>query len=431
MGRHTKEPLPKKLQYYAHTLIKGNVEWGKEANGTNQGDYHDYFEIEVSPALPLISSRLVFFGHSGNGAFITNATSCPGDNTTTLTLTDTEKHTVDEAVHHADRADRLQPRPLRTKLRSRARHDSLRRARRLHGRSRNSRTTPRRNRQLAGENGDVHAARRHDAEPVGRRRADSVHAGTGANPQRRSPASTCPAAPSSARSNLERPDPARPARSRATSTSAAPESGPITGPPYTIYLDAESATLRRLGAPEGRSDPQRSHRSASRRCSTKPPNSRSRRRSLHFKEGALAPSPTRSPAAPRSTETSLTPFANPLTPSDAQRRVHGRQQRSAGACARPAAVHADAEQLDQQAPTRARTRTSRSTSHAPDGHQYLSKVKTTLPAGPRRRDPDGDAVPRSAGDARTPARPTSQIGTATVIAGSGSDAVHVQRARST
>ena len=71
---------------YAHTLIEGNVEWGKEAKGTGAGDYHDYFEINVSPELPLIRSRLVLKGTSGQGDFITNATSCPGDNTTRLSL---------------------------------------------------------------------------------------------------------------------------------------------------------------------------------------------------------------------------------------------------------------------------------------------------------------------------------------------------------
>jgi hypothetical protein len=81
-------------QYFAHTLIKGSVEWGRQANGTNVGDYHDYFEIDVSPALPLIRSRLVFEGQNGNGDFITNATSCPGHNTTTLKLTDKEGTTV-------------------------------------------------------------------------------------------------------------------------------------------------------------------------------------------------------------------------------------------------------------------------------------------------------------------------------------------------
>jgi hypothetical protein len=81
-------------QYFAHTLIKGSVEWGKQTRGTNQGDYHDYFEIDVSPALPLIRSRLVFEGRNGDGAFITNATSCPGHNTTSLKLTDKEGTTV-------------------------------------------------------------------------------------------------------------------------------------------------------------------------------------------------------------------------------------------------------------------------------------------------------------------------------------------------
>jgi hypothetical protein len=81
---------------YVHTFINGNVEWGKEARGTGEGDYHDYFEIDVSPKLPLIRSRLVFEGtlgkedKTGEGDFITNATSCPGHNTTTLKMTDLE-----------------------------------------------------------------------------------------------------------------------------------------------------------------------------------------------------------------------------------------------------------------------------------------------------------------------------------------------------
>jgi hypothetical protein len=81
-------------QWYAHTLIKGSVEWGKQAAGTGAGDYHDFFEIEVSPELPLVASRLDFEGTNGEGDFVTNATSCPGHNTTTLKMTDAEKVTV-------------------------------------------------------------------------------------------------------------------------------------------------------------------------------------------------------------------------------------------------------------------------------------------------------------------------------------------------
>ncbi len=95
-------PLPKALteeiigiptpQLYAHTLIEGNVEWGKQKKGTEKGDYHDYFEINVSAELPLISSRLTFNGRAGTGGagdFLTNPTSCTGigpQTTTTLKL---------------------------------------------------------------------------------------------------------------------------------------------------------------------------------------------------------------------------------------------------------------------------------------------------------------------------------------------------------
>ncbi len=82
-----KAPAPiREEQYYAHTLIEGNVEWGAEAKGTGAADYHDYFEVTVSPNLPLIRSRLETKGTSGNGAFLTNATKCPGDVTTRLSL---------------------------------------------------------------------------------------------------------------------------------------------------------------------------------------------------------------------------------------------------------------------------------------------------------------------------------------------------------
>jgi hypothetical protein len=81
-------------QYYAHSYVEGNVEWGKEAEGTGAGDYHDYFTVNVNPELPVISSRQILFGTSGNGAFITNATSCPGDDTTYVTLKDTAGETA-------------------------------------------------------------------------------------------------------------------------------------------------------------------------------------------------------------------------------------------------------------------------------------------------------------------------------------------------
>ncbi|HEY5286418.1 MAG TPA: hypothetical protein VIJ50_04870 [Solirubrobacteraceae bacterium] len=58
---------------YAHTLIEGHVEWA--------GNYHDYYEINVSPKIPLISSRLILKGNvgtTGRGGFITNPSNCAG-----------------------------------------------------------------------------------------------------------------------------------------------------------------------------------------------------------------------------------------------------------------------------------------------------------------------------------------------------------------
>ncbi|MFZ1926051.1 MAG: hypothetical protein WAU42_07900 [Solirubrobacteraceae bacterium] len=87
LGHPLGEPLEKELeeaQYYAHTLIEGNVEWA--------GDYHDYYEIKVSPELPLIASRLSLkgdIGTTGHGGFITNPSNCAGPGhftTNTVTL---------------------------------------------------------------------------------------------------------------------------------------------------------------------------------------------------------------------------------------------------------------------------------------------------------------------------------------------------------
>ena len=83
------EPLGKG-PIFAHTLIEGGIEYAT--------DYHDFFDINVSPVLPLISSRLRFFGNIGTGGFLANGTNCagPGPNTTTsIKLTDTASETAE------------------------------------------------------------------------------------------------------------------------------------------------------------------------------------------------------------------------------------------------------------------------------------------------------------------------------------------------
>ncbi len=93
------------VQLYAHTFVEGNVEWGKEAKGTEAGDYHDYFEVTVSPSLPLIRSRQLNYGRAGDGAFITNATSCPGHHTTRLSLEGVNIGSEAEVKEHLEKGE--------------------------------------------------------------------------------------------------------------------------------------------------------------------------------------------------------------------------------------------------------------------------------------------------------------------------------------
>jgi hypothetical protein len=77
----------------AHTLIEGHIEWA--------GDYHDYYEIKVSPTIPLIASRLSLFGDigtTGKGGFITNPSTCPGPGPSTTNTVTLQSSTSQERV---------------------------------------------------------------------------------------------------------------------------------------------------------------------------------------------------------------------------------------------------------------------------------------------------------------------------------------------
>jgi hypothetical protein len=69
---------------YVHTFLEGHIEWGKETAGTNQGDYHDIYIIKnITPGL--ISSRINFKGNIGTGGFLTLPSSCTGTGPQTTT----------------------------------------------------------------------------------------------------------------------------------------------------------------------------------------------------------------------------------------------------------------------------------------------------------------------------------------------------------
>ena len=159
-----------------------------------------------------------------------------------------------------------------------------------------------------------------------------------------------------------------------------PESGPITGPPYIVYLDAESERYGVSVRIKGETIPNE----ATGRVTTvfsENPEQPFTKATLHFKGGDLAPiaNPLACGAATATARSSRFTgsgaFSPALTPFVVDSNGTG------GACAKPIAVLAGAGDGEQQPATRADTPTTRSTSNAPSGQQYLSEVKTTLPAG--------------------------------------------------
>ena len=196
-----------------------------------------------------------------------------------------------------------------------------------------------------------------------------------------------------------------------------PESGPITGPPYIIYVDAESARYGVSVRLKGEAIPQRSDRPRDDGVHGKP-RTAVHDIALHFKGGALAP------------------IANPLgcgtaTTQTVLRPVHGyggRRRRSARSPSTATAKAAAAPNRSRSRRRRARptsrrtpagTPTTRSASTAPSGNQYLSQVKTTLPAGLVGAIPTVNAVPRSRRPTPAPARRQARSARPAAIAGAG------------
>ena len=85
-------PVPFLGGIHVHSFLEGGVSWHKEAEATEEkvtsGDYHEYFKIKVAKSLsegeaPIARSRLVFNGNAGIG-LNTTPTTCPGPQVTHL-----------------------------------------------------------------------------------------------------------------------------------------------------------------------------------------------------------------------------------------------------------------------------------------------------------------------------------------------------------
>ncbi len=95
------------VSLYVHTFLEGHIEWGAESpssskvesRGTGKADYHDYYVIKnVTPGL--IESRVIFNGTAGNtglGGFVTNPSNCSGVGPQTTTGLQAESYEGESA----------------------------------------------------------------------------------------------------------------------------------------------------------------------------------------------------------------------------------------------------------------------------------------------------------------------------------------------
>ncbi len=414
---HGTEPGIEKAQYYAHTLIEGSVEWA--------GDYHDYYEINVSPELPLISSRLSLKGNIGTtekGGFITNPSNCAGPgpattNTVTLQSSASEKvartytapigtenclvtgpnavpfeptFKVEPATTQSDQPDGVTTELIVPHSKSPTELDS--------SQLRNATIT-----LPEGMTLNPPAA-------TGLKTCSAAQIGIGT----RNPI-TCPVESRLGTVTLTVPD--LPASEPLKGHIYLGGTEPLTSSPYTIYLSAESerygVSVRLKGTVETNETTGR----VTAKFLNNPEQPFSNIK-LVFKGGALAPMANPLSCGAATTETSLTPYtgtANKTPFSTFLVDSNG----SSGACAAPLPFSLTQSTSSQPATGAAPTSFTFNLARG-DGQQYLSHVTTALPLGLVGKIASVPLCPEPAASTGVGCPAESQIGTATTTVGSGS-----------
>ncbi|HTZ65023.1 MAG TPA: hypothetical protein VMB51_13040 [Solirubrobacteraceae bacterium] len=367
----------------AHTLIEGHVEWAS--------DYHDYFKIKVSPALPLLSSRLVFKGNIGegkgefgSGGFLTNPTSCtgPGPQTTsTLMLESSEKATATATYTTPIGTENCGVLPFAPSF-------SL-----IPGSGETGSDAP--------DGVTAEATLPHDHSPEGldssqlKTATITLPEGMTMNPSAAHGLEAC--TPAQARIKSTTPGVACPEASKIGTVTlnvpglppeslqgniylGGPESGPITGPPYTMYVDAESARYGISVRLKASVVPNESTGRLTATFSENPEQPFSNI-VMHLNGGALAPIANPLVCGAATTETSFAPFSGTAAVSPLVSPFTVDSNGSGGACASPLPF-SPTQTTRNQPPSKAGAATSYALElERGSGQQYISQIKTTLPKG--------------------------------------------------
>jgi hypothetical protein len=398
---------------FVHTFIEGHVEWAS--------DYHDLFEINNIPP-GLLESRLIFNGNIGTGGFLTNPSNCSGTGPQTTTSWHGESYegaTASSAYTTAIGTEGCNGLPPFA-LVPFAPTFSL---------------APETTQSDQPDGVTTELVLPHDPNPAhldsSQLRTASIvlPEGMTLNPSAahgleactpaqigihtRSPVS-CPAGSKVAEATLNVPD-LPPGSLQGNVYLGGPASGPITGPPYTVYLDAESARYGISVRLAGEVVPNETTGQLTATFSENPEQPFSDL-ILKFTRGALAPLANPLVCGPASTTTALSPFtgqpaATPFSAFTVDSNGQG------GAC--PSPLPFSLSQSTQVQPATGGSQSSFTFNLArADGQQYLSQVSAKLPPGLVGLIPAVKLCEEPFA-AQGTCSSASQIGTATVQVGAG------------
>jgi hypothetical protein len=410
---------------FVHTFIKGNVEWAS--------DYHDYFVIEgITPGL--LESRLIFkgnIGEIGKGAFLANPSNCAGPGPQTTTgwrgepypgegSTATASFTTPVGAEGCNGAAPFSPVPFAPGF-------SLEPG--------------------AGETASdqpdgitTELTLPHDPEPshidssqlktasitlpegmtLNESAAHGLEACTPAQARIHSPIQGVSCPPGSKIGTLTFNVPGLPPGPGSFEEGniylGGPESGPITAPPYTIYLDAESKRYGVSVRVQGSVVPNETTGRLTTTFSENPEQPFSNL-VLHFNGGALATLANPLLCGTASTETVFTPFTGTAPTSPFVKPFAVDSDGKGGACASSPPFSLTQTTENQSANAGGHTSSTLNLVRA-SGQQFLSHLKTTLPAGLVGAIPAVTQCGEPQANAGT-CPMSSQIGTVNVEAGAG------------
>jgi hypothetical protein len=399
------EPLGKG-PIFSHTLIKGGVEWN-----TN---YHEYFVIEeLSKALPLVQSRLIYEGNKGTNGFLTNPSTCNGPQITSLSVSSYEGESAAETYKGSVGAEHCEAVPFEPKLvltpetKQSDKPDGVAAEVTL---PHNSNPTELDSSTL--KTGSV-------TLPEGMTLDPSAAAGLeGCTPAQigigtRNTVS-CPAASKVGTVTIEVPT-LPPGSLTGNIYLGKPANEAITKPPYTIYLDAESSRYGLSVRVKGEVTPNETTGRLT-AIFKENPEAPFSHVILHFNGGSLAPVANPLACGTATTETSLAPFTGTAAQSPMSSFAVD-SNNEGGACPSPLPFTPSQGTENQIANAGAHTNYT-FTLQRSEGQQYLSQVKTELPAGLVGAIPTVPLCTEAQANAEScPAE--SLIGKTTVTAGSG------------